>query len=210
MSAPATVIVLAAGHARRFAGAGHKLEQALDGSDDAGRVLSVTLRNAIASRMPVLVVTSAELAPLACQQVAARDLVILPAPRRRGMGDSIAAGVSARASASGWVLLPADMPRIQPATLVAVAQALQTHAVAYAQYRGLRGHPVGFGAELFSELVALTGDEGARRLVARYPALAVEIDDPGVLVDIDTVQDLAALRAVAGGVAAPSLPMLRW
>ena len=209
MTAPATVIVLAAGSASRFTGAGHKLAQALDGSDDAGMVLSVTLRNAIKSGMPVLVVTTAELAPLVHQQVAARDVVILPPLRTRGMGDSIAAGVSARAAAAAWLLLPADMPRIRSSTLTAVAQALQTHAVAYAQYRGRRGHPVGFGAELFSELVALSGDEGARRLVARYPAQAVEVDDPGVLIDIDTVQDLAALRAVQGGSAAPAATLRR-
>ncbi len=196
MNAPVTVIVLAAGQASRFAGAGHKLAPALDGSEDAGRALSVTLRNAIASRLPVLVVASAELAPLACQQVAARDVFILPPLRSGGIGDSIAAGVSARADASGWVVLPADMPRVRPGTLQQVAQALQTHAVAYAQHRGQRGYPVGFSAELFSELVALTGDEGARRLVARYPAQAVEVDDPGVPIDSDTVQDLAALRAV--------------
>jgi molybdenum cofactor cytidylyltransferase len=210
MLAPVTVIVLAAGQGSRFTGAGHKLAQSLEGGGDAGAVLSVTLRNAIASRLPVLVVTSAELAPLAYQQVAARDVVILPPLRSRGMGDSIAAGVSARPDASGWLVLPGDMPRVLPASLQRVAQALQTHAVAYAQYHGRRGHPVGFAAELYSELVALTGDEGARRLVARYPAEAVEIDDAGVLIDIDTVQDLAALRAVQGGSAAPApLPRLR-
>jgi molybdenum cofactor cytidylyltransferase len=203
MNSPVTVIVLAAGSASRFGGAGHKRAQALEGSDDAGTVLSATLRNAIASGLPLLVVTRAELAPLAYQQVAARDVVILPPLRGSGMGDSIAAGVSARADAAGWLLLPADMPRVLSSTLTLVAQALQTHAVAYAQYRGRRGHPVGFAAELFSEMVALTGDEGARRLVARYPARAVEVDDPGVLIDIDTVQDLAALRAVKGGAAAP-------
>jgi molybdenum cofactor cytidylyltransferase len=205
MNTPATVIVLAAGQASRFTGAGHKLAQALDGSDDAGAVLSVTLRNAIASRLPVLVVTTAELAPLACQQVALRDVIVLPPARSRGMGDSIAAGVAARADAPGWLMLPADMPRVQPSTLQQVAQALQKHAVAYAQYRGRRGHPVAFAAELFSELVALTGDEGARRLVARYPAQGVEVDDGGVLIDIDTVQDLAALRTVQGGSAAPAV-----
>jgi molybdenum cofactor cytidylyltransferase len=204
MNASAVVIVLAAGQASRFAGVGHKLAQALDSSDDSGMVLSVTLRNAIASRLPVLVVTSAALAPLVCQQVAARDVVVLPPSRSRGMGDSIAAGVSARADAAGWILLPADMPRVLPGTIQAVAQALQTHAVAYAQYRGRRGHPVGFSAELFSELAALTGDEGARRLVARYPAQAVEVDDPGTLIDIDTVQDLAALRTVQGGTGTPA------
>ena len=50
--------------------------------------------------------------------------------------------------------------------------------------------------ELFSELVQLTGDEGARRLMARYPSQGIEVDDPGVLVDVDTVDDLAAVRAV--------------
>jgi len=202
--APLEVIVLAAGQASRFAGVGHKLAQALDGPDDSGMVLSVTLHNAIASHLPVLVVTRRELAPLVYQQVAARDVVILPPLRGGGMGDSIAAGVSARADAAGWLLLPADMPRVRPTTMQQVALALQTHAVAYAQHRGRRGHPVGFAAELFSELVALTGDEGARRLVARYPALGVEVDDPGVLLDIDTVQDLAALRSVRGGTASPT------
>ena len=210
MNPPATVIVLAAGSGSRFAGPGHKLAQRLDGQGDAGAVLSVTLRNAIASRLQVLVVTTAELAPLAHQQVAARDVIVLPPQRTRGMGDSIAAGVAARTDATGWLVLPGDMPRVRADTLVQVAQALQTHAVAYAQYHGRRGHPVGFSAELYSELVVLSGDDGARRLVSRYPALAVEVDDAGVLVDIDTVQDLAALRSVQGGSAASArMPPLR-
>jgi len=188
MISPTTVIVLAAGLGRRFAG---------------GSVLAATLRNAIASGLPVAVVTTSDLAPLAQQQLPARDVIVVPALGvGRGIGDSIAAGVSARADASGWLLLPADMPRVSATAMTLVANALSTHAVAYAQYRGLRGHPVGFSAELYSELVALSGDEGARRLVARYPAQAVELDDAGVLVDIDPVQDLAALRAVKGGTAA--------
>jgi len=210
MNFPVTVIVLAAGLARRF-GAGRKPGQAPDSNGQAGALLSATLRNAIASRLPVLVVTSADLAPLAHLQVAARDVVIVPTQvRGRGVGDSIAAGVAARADAPGWLVLPGDMPRVRPATLQQVALALQTHAVAYAQYRGRRGHPVGFGAELYSELVTLHGDEGARRLVVRYPAQAVEVDDPGVLVDIDAVQDLAVLRGVQGGrAAAVGIPPLR-
>jgi molybdenum cofactor cytidylyltransferase len=200
MKTAPTVIVLAAGLGSRFSGAGHKLAQPLEGADDAGTVLGVTLRNALASRLPVRVVTTAELAPLIYQQVAACDVVIVPpqAPGR-GMGDSIAAGVSATADAPGWLLLPGDMPRVSPVTLQMVAEALRLNAVAFAQYHGRRGHPVGFAAELYSELVALSGDEGARRLVGRYPAQAVDVDDAGVLIDIDTVQDLAALRAVRGG-----------
>jgi molybdenum cofactor cytidylyltransferase len=56
---------------------------------------------------------------------------------------------------------------------------------------------VGFAAELYSELVQLDGDDGARRVVSRYPAVAVELNDPGVLVDVDTPDDLAALRVAA-------------
>jgi molybdenum cofactor cytidylyltransferase len=53
---------------------------------------------------------------------------------------------------------------------------------------------VGFAAELYSELAVLSGDDGARRVVSRYPALGLELDDPGVLVDIDTEEDLEQLR----------------
>ena len=209
-----TVIVLAAGLGSRYAGPGHKLAQPLAEGEasDSALVLTATLQHAIESQLPVVVVTTAELAPIAGRLLAARDVVLIPAAapiRGRGMGDSIAAGVAARADAAGWLILPADMPRVRPETLQAVARALQTHAVAYAQYQGRRGHPVGFSAELYSELIALTGDEGARRLVARYPAEAVDVDDPGVLIDIDTVEDLAALRAVGGGSAAPvNFPLL--
>jgi molybdenum cofactor cytidylyltransferase len=130
--------------------------------------------------------------------VAARDVVVLPegGPDQVlwGMGYSIAVGVSARPDASGWLILPADMPLVQTATLQAVARQLEHHPVVYAQHKGRRGHPVGFSAELYSELAVLTGDEGARRLVARYPALGVEVDDPGVLIDVDTEDDLERLR----------------
>jgi molybdenum cofactor cytidylyltransferase len=82
---------------------------------------------------------------------------------------------------------------VQPASLQAVAAALSQQIVVWAQHRGRRGHPVGFAAELYSELVQLDGDDGARRVVARYPGVAVELPDAGVLLDVDTPGDLAAL-----------------
>lgn len=194
MNAQCTVIVLAAGMSSRFGGPGHKLVQPLDGPGDELTVLGVTLRNVLASRLPVVVVTAAPVAPLAERLLGADRVLRVTPQRNRGVGDSIAAGVASRPEASGWLVLPGDMPRVRPQTFVRVAEALKTHAIAYAQLRGRRGHPVGFSAELYSELVGLTGDEGARRLVARYPAEAVEVDDVGVLQDIDTMQDLALLR----------------
>jgi molybdenum cofactor cytidylyltransferase len=203
MQSRPTVVVLAAGKGRRFKGAAHKLQQSLGESS----VLGSTLRHAIASHLPLVVVTTAALVDAAAQLVAARDIVVVPeTPEAFGMGHSIAAGVAARAGAPGWLLLPGDMPMVQPSTLLAVAAALGQHAVAYAQYRGRRGHPVGFSAELYSELIRLAGDEGARRIVARYPAVGVDVEDPGVLVDVDTESDLAALRAQASPPSAPPPP----
>ena len=208
MSSRPAVIVLAAGEGARFRGVGHKLAQSLG----PATVLGTTLRNAIASHLPVIVVTTAGLADIARRHVAARDVIVLPevgslVPSSLGMGRSISAGVGARPQASGWLILPADMPLVRPTTLQAVARQLAQHPVAYAQHKGRRGHPVGFSAELYSELVTLDGDEGARRLVARYPAFGLEVDDSGVLVDLDTVADLDALRALQ--VEAPA-PAPRW
>lgn len=203
MNPPCTVIVLAAGMSTRFVGSGHKLVQPLDGPGDEHTVLGATLRNVLASRLPVVVVATAAVAPLA-ERLLGADSVLKVAPQRnRAVGDSIAAGVASCPEASGWLVLPGDMSRVHPQTFLRVAEALKSHAVAYAQLRGRRGHPVGFAAELYSELVALTGDEGARRLVARYPAEGVEVEDVGVLQDADTLRDLALLRAVPGATAGP-------
>ena len=189
-----TIVVPAAGRGSRFGGPQHKLEQPLAG----GTVLGATLRHAIQSQLPVIVVTTAALAPLVGLQVAARDIVVLSAGEAaRGMGYTIAAGVAERSGAPGWLVLPGDMPLVRPGTLLAVATALEQHPVVFAQYKGRRGHPVGFAAELYSELILLDNDDGARRVVARYPAHGLEVDDPGVLMDVDTPADLAALQAGA-------------
>jgi len=190
-----TVVVLAAGKGSRFLSAGHKLAQPLG---DAS-VLAATLANAIASHLHVIVVTTERFAAVARSSVAARDVVVLPdvgsaGAGPLGMGVSIAAGIQARPEAAGWLVLPGDMPLVRPATLQAVARALDEHPVVFAQHHGRRGHPVGFAAELYSELAALGGDEGARRVIARYPAHGVERDDPGILVDIDTAADLDQVR----------------
>ncbi len=199
------IVVLAAGRGSRFAGQSHKLVQNLGSAS----VLGQTIGHAIQSRLPVVVVTTQPLAAEATRWVARRDVVVLPevgspGSGPLGMGFSIAAGVAARSDGGGWLVLPGDMPLVRPSSLVRVAQGLAQHAVVFAQHRGRRGHPVGFAAELFSELVQLTGDEGARRLMARYPSQGIELDDPGVLVDVDTQDDLASVRASAAGSQLPA------
>jgi len=166
-------------------------------------VLARTVSHALETGLRVLVVTQAALAASVQDLVPARDVLVLPELDSRGraspvgMGHSIAAGVSAAGDAEGWLILPADMPLLRASSILAVAEALQQFPVAYAQHRGHQGHPVGFSAELFSELVDLKGDEGARRIVARYPSQAVDLDDPGVLLDVDTVEDLERVKVQA-------------
>lgn len=200
MSNPPVIIVLAAGRGSRFDSPRHKLAQPLGN----GTVLGHTVGHAIKSGLPVVVVTTEPLLEAASKLVAGRDVVVLPdgprASQTTGMGFSIAAGVAARADAGGWLVLPGDMPLVVPATLCRVAAMLTSQPVVFAQHLGRRGHPVGFSAELYSDLIQLTGDEGARRLVARYPSYGLEVDDPGVLVDVDTKADLVEVRSTLGKV----------
>jgi molybdenum cofactor cytidylyltransferase len=192
------IIVTAAGLGRRFGGAVHKLDQAFDGAT----VLATTVRHAVQTQLPVVVVTTAGHAAALAGVLAERDIIVLSdAEAARGMGASIATGVVERSGAAGWLVLPGDMPLVQADTLLAVAGALDQHPVAYAQYRGRRGHPVAFAAELYSELIQLSSDDGARRVMLRYPAHGQDVEDPGVLLDIDTPADLDALRKAHAQVA---------
>ncbi|MGS0757065.1 nucleotidyltransferase family protein, partial [Roseateles sp. GG27B] len=152
-----------AGRGMRFHGEGHKLEQRLKprASSASTTVLTRTIGHAVETDLRVVVVTSLALAPLVRQVVAEHDVVVLlpeydsqGRPNPVGMGYSIAAGVSATGDADGWLIVPADMPMLLPTSMLAVASAIEQYPVAYAQYRGRRGHPEGFSAELYSELIS--------------------------------------------------------
>jgi len=56
----------------------------------------------------------------------------------------------------------------------------------------VRGHPVGFGAMHGEALAALDGDLGARELIASASdaVTKLDVDDPGILADVDTPDDL--------------------
>jgi molybdenum cofactor cytidylyltransferase len=55
---------------------------------------------------------------------------------------------------------------------------------------GRRGNPVGFGRVHLAALLALSGDQGARRLLQSCPVTEVAVADPGIFQDIDTPADL--------------------
>ncbi len=137
-------------------------------------MLRQTLHHAMGSGLRVVLVSDPDLARQLSPLLAERDLLVQPAGVRV-LGQALAVGVAATGDAPAWLLMPAEASGLQAHSVLAVAQAL-------AQYQGKRGYPLGVTAELYSELVELQDDEGVRRLLARYPSLAVELADPGVLV----------------------------
>jgi molybdenum cofactor cytidylyltransferase len=111
-----------------------------------------------------------------------------------GMGDSIAAAARATQDACGWLVLPADLPLLRADTLLAVALALQVHAVVVPQVQGRRGHPVGFSGACGAALRALAGPQGAASVIRAFEPFVLELDDVGCTTDIDSVSDLEAAR----------------
>jgi len=91
------------------------------------------------------------------------------------------------------------MPRVNADTIRAVAEKLLTGAgIVVPTYRGERGHPVAFGSRFREELLSLSGDTGARALLKLHAdqVARLDVDDPGVLQDVDTRSDLARLTGV--------------
>ncbi len=171
--------MLASGRGERFAASGgqvHKLKAALAGK----AVLEHTLDAVRASGLPWH----------------------LEDAGHPGMGDSIAAGVRATPDASGWLILPGDLPLIQPTSLRRVAAELAHHAVVVPLYQGQRGHPVGFSAICGPLLTILEGNQGAAPVLHAQEAINavafLELDDVGIVTDIDTVQDLARVEQLLG------------
>jgi molybdenum cofactor cytidylyltransferase len=112
----------------------------------------------------------------------------------RGMGASLAHGVAQRRGADGWIVALGDMPLIKPATIATIARELEAGRELVAPaYKGQRGHPVGLGKRYGAQLLALSGDAGARDIIAAHKdqLTLIECDDPGVLQDIDRREDLA-------------------
>lgn len=175
-----TVIVLASGRGERFMASGgtcHKLQAELAGKT----VLQHTLAAVAQSGLPWHLENSG----------------------RAGMGDSIATAVAATAASDGWLILPADLPLIQSATLKAVASALQQHSVVLPLYHGQRGHPVGFAATCRAALLALQGDQGAASVVRGQPSFELIVDDLGCVTDIDTLADLQRAQGLLRAAAEP-------
>ncbi|WP_206996999.1 nucleotidyltransferase family protein [Trinickia mobilis] len=186
----ATGLLLAAGLGSRFdpLGLQNKLLAPLPDGMPVARAaahrLLLTVPQVIAVVRPGAEALAHVLNDAGCDVVFAREA-------ERGMGASLAAGVRASCEAEGWIVALADMPWIATATIAAVARTLDDGAsIVVPMYRGQRGHPVGFHAEHGEALAALDGDVGARSLLASHKLTKIEVDDAGILGDVDTPEDL--------------------
>ncbi|RQV64732.1 nucleotidyltransferase family protein [Burkholderia cenocepacia] len=187
----ATGVLLAGGLGQRFdpSGLHSKLLARLpDGTPvavAAARRLAAATADVIAVVRPGAEKLAILLNEAGCQVVYAPDAL-------RGMGASLAAGVRTAPDASGWLVALGDMPWIAASTYETVTRALDADgaSIVAPAHRGVRGHPVGFAAHHFEALATLDGDAGARALFASGPVALLDVDDPGILRDVDTPADL--------------------
>ncbi len=114
----------------------------------------------------------------------------------RGQLSSLKRGLTAIAPAARAALVHLiDHPKVVPATFREVVEAFLhgQSAIVIARYQGRRGHPVVFSRTVFAELLRAPEEQGARVVVNADPARVgyVDTDDPGVLLDLDTPDDVA-------------------
>ncbi|MEI8000417.1 MAG: nucleotidyltransferase family protein [Actinomycetes bacterium] len=90
----------------------------------------------------------------------------------------------------------ADQPRVGAVAyqlLREVADFVPDAPIAVATYGGVRGNPVLLRRTVWPAAVVLTGDEGARALMAEHTVVEVDCTGAGDPTDVDTLGDLAAL-----------------
>ncbi len=183
-----TGILLAAGRSTRFGA--NKLLHPLPGGNAIGVVAASNLLNALPHSIAVVRATDSLLA----KQLAATGIGIVANENAdSGMGSSLACGINATTASDGWVIALADMPFIQAATILAIsANLVKNRTITIPCYHGKKGHPVGFGKYYQKQLGLLAGDGGGREILRKHKAHinAVAVDDPGILVDIDSPIEL--------------------
>jgi molybdenum cofactor cytidylyltransferase len=196
-------LLVAAGRGRRFAAASQahgeakpdKLLAPIDGRPVA--------RHALETLQATCDAVIAVVRPDACaalREALAGARIVVCAEADLGMGHSLASAARAAGDEvhDALLVLPADMPWVEVATVRTIADAARAgdapararRIVVPALPDGRRGHPVAFGAMHRAALERLEGDRGARGLLDTWPLEVVTVDDAGILRDVDTPSDL--------------------
>jgi molybdenum cofactor cytidylyltransferase len=187
-------VVLAAGRASRMGS--NKLIAELDGEPIVRR----TVRAVLGSRArPVIVVTGNE-ADAVRDALAGLDVMFVHNPEfADGMSTSLRAGIAAAGTARAALVCLGDMPRLEARHLDAVIDAFlagDPDEIIVPTADRKRGNPVLWPHRYFAEIAQLSGDVGARALIDRHAdqVRLLAIDDPAILIDVDTPAALAELR----------------
>jgi len=193
-------VILAAGAGRRLGGVNKALLRTAEGDT----FLAAIARLGTAAGVTSAVVVVAE--PHRAETVAEAERLGLPwldnPDPSRGMASSIELGTAhvatAHAGADAALLWPVDHVAVTPATVRAVVAACSPGRVVIPMFGDRGGHPTGFGRELWPELMRCAGlPEGARSVVRATDPVRLDVDDAGVIRDVDRPVDLPADRRCA-------------
>ena len=192
----AVAVVTAAGSAERFGG--KKLLAPVAGEPLLDHTIRSLLEGGV-SEVIVVVGTDAR-GELERDVNAMNDPRVRPVENpdpSRGMFSSIQAGV-ATANGDALVVLPGDMPFVRPETVRAVlAKFRERPAIVSPRYNGKRGHPVVMPLSLRDEIAATAPTANLHEVIKRHQdeRVDLEVDDPGVVRDVDVPADLDRPRS---------------
>lgn len=117
----------------------------------------------------------------------------------KGMGSSLANAMKEIGDWQAALVFLGDMPFVQAETVESLLGEYEFRKrscapIVLPTQNGQRGHPVLFDQQYFPEIMALSGDQGARKVIEANASnvFEVEVLDPGVIRDIDTPADLAS------------------
>ncbi|GAB4179077.1 MAG: molybdopterin-binding/glycosyltransferase family 2 protein [Thalassobaculales bacterium] len=188
-------LVLAAGSSRRM-GAQNKLLLPVDGEPMVRR----TVGQVLASKAVSVTVVTGHQGDLVRAALAGLAVATVDNPgHEAGMASSLKAGIAALpADIDGVVVCLGDMPKVPAAVidqLIAAFDPLEGRAICVPVHGGRRGNPVLWARRFLPAMQALSGDAGARALLAGNAELVAEVPvaEAGVLIDFDTPESLAAL-----------------
>ena len=188
-----TALVLAAGRSSRM-GPTNKLLAEVNGAPLVARAVDAALASQAAN---VIVVTGHQGESVA-RALADRPVTFVHNPAfADGLSSSLRAGLAAVPSESDAVVVClGDMPRVASAVidrLIAAYSPLEGRAICIPTTHGKQGNPVLWDRAFFTEMAALTGDAGAKRLIGQHAdrLCEVPVDDAGILYDVDTPDLLA-------------------
>ncbi len=185
------VLLLAGGRSRRFGT--DKRRAALR---NGVTLLRQSADNALASGLEVWVCLRADDTKMASEIAGIGARTLLCSSADKGMAHTLAEGVTEGIlplpGNTGILVALGDMPCIRPATFRAVSENLTPHSICLPQWRHQTGHPVGFGRNFYPDITALSGDRGARALLARYSQSVqyIPVADPGIVLDVDLPGDM--------------------